>query len=292
MIPVADFNILSSTLQQIPLSKGTIKGLAISFEGVNNNGQTLTLANMGDIRLKRGAEVVWEFTLSRMYYHLAQRYPGATRFTSTDNSTAQVFLNIPMRVNKHDGNVARLDSNYTLEFSHASLATVLASGTVTVLYDHDMGTAKYIPQYKNFSIRALSGVVSPDDISQQNLAGILVDYSANHTRFRLIKDGNYLVDLTAQQMAFVMNSAQESQTYAAASASNPFWINLYRNASLIPVAGKDYMFGVVSTDTSVNGMFITLEFSDARLAITNQTLRNATAKAKQINPEGATAVTL
>lgn len=254
---------------QIALPQGWYKGIMLSIEGTNESGQAVTRANLGDIRLYRDGKRIWEITLEKLWYFVEQHQLGAQAFTSTTGGAVSISCFIPFSF-MGDNNVCRLGGNYTLEFSHADLAAVLATTTLTVLVQSGIGSEKYFPIYNNFSVRSLSQLTEPEKLPRNNLAYVVVDFSANHTHFRLKKDENYIYDMTDEESDFQTNLENPIVTYAATAATIPVVLNLYKDRSLVAVAGKnDVAFGVVSSDTNTTGITVEFELNAAKLAHSN-----------------------
>lgn len=254
---------------QIQLPQGWYKGIMLSIEGTNEASNAVTRANLGDLRLYRDGKRIWEITLEKLWYFVEQHQLGAQAFTSTSGSTVSISCFIPFSF-MNDNNVCRLGGNYTLEFSHADISSVLATTTLTVLVQSGIGSEKYFPIYNNFSIRSLTQLTEPEKLPRNNLAYVVVDFSANHTHFRLKKDDNYLYDLTDEESDFQTNLENPIVTYAATAATIPVILNLYKDRSLVGVAGKnDVAFGVVSSDTNTTGLTVEFELNAAKLAHSN-----------------------
>lgn len=268
---------------QLQLPQGWYKGIMLSIEGTNEAGQTLTRANLGDIRLYRDGKRIWEITIEKLWYFVDQHFQGVQQFSSAVGAGVAISIYIPFHFNG-DNNVCRLGGNYTLEFSHADLTAVLATTTLTVLVQSGIGSEKYFPLYNNFSIRSLSQLTEPEKLPRNNLAYVVVDYSANHTHFRLKKDENYLYDMTDEESDFQTNLENPIYTYAATAAAVPVVLNLYKDRSLVAVAGKnDVAFGVVSTDTNTTGLTVEFELNAAKLAHSNDIVGKV-ARNKAANP--------
>lgn len=280
---IHSFQFDNVTQYQIQLPPGWYKGLMLSFEGSNKAAQTATLANLGDIRLYRDGKRIWEITIEKLYYFVQQNFPGAQQFASAVGAAVACSVYIPLHFNG-DNNVCRLGGNYTLEFSHADLAAVLATTTCTVLAQPGIGAEKYFPLYNNFSIRSLSQLTEPEKFNRRNLAFVAVDYSANHTHFRLKKGENYIYDMTDEESDFVTNIETQVVTYAATAATIPVIMSLYKDRNLVQVAGQnDVAFGVVSSDTNTTGLTVEFELNAAKLAHSNDIV-NKVAREKAQTP--------
>lgn len=266
---IHSFQFDNVTQYQIQLPAGWYKGIMVSWEGTNKAGQTVTRANLGDIRLYRDGKRIWEITIEKLMYFVERLYPGAQAFTSTDNSTVNISMYIPFHLNG-DNNVVRLGSNYTLEFSHADLTAVLQTTNCTILQQAGLGSEKYFPIYNNFSIRSLSALTEPEKLNRNNLAAVVVDFSANHTHFRLKKGENYLYDLTDEESDMMVNFETPIITNAVTAATIPVIFNLYKDRLLAQVAGKnDVAFGAVSSDANTTGFTLEFELNAAKLAHSN-----------------------
>lgn len=269
---ISSFQFDNNTQYQVPLPAGWYRGILLSLEGTNESGQTFTRANFGDIRLYRDGKRIWEITAEKLWYFVEQNFLGAQQFSSTISSTVLMSLYIPFHFN--DGNVCRLGSNYTLEFSHADLTAVLATTTLTILAQPGLGQEKYFPIYQNFSIRALSQLTEPEKIQRTNLAYAVVDFSANHTHFRLKKGDNYIYDMSDEESDFQNALETPVSSYAATSSTVPVTMSLYKDKNLVQVAGKgDVALGVVSSDTNFTGFTVELELNPSRMAHSNDIVK-------------------
>lgn len=280
---VHSFQFDTVTQYQFQLPKGWYKGIMLSIEGTNEAGQTVTRANLGDIRLIRDGKRIWEITIEKLWYFVEQHYLGAQQFSSAAGGAVAISCFIPFSF-MGDNNVCRLGGNYTLEFSHADLTAVLATTNLTILVQPGLGQEKYFPIYNNFSIRSLTQLTEPEKIQRRNLAYVVVDFSANHTHFRLKKGENYLYDLTDEESDFQTNLENPIVTYAATAATIPVVFNLYKDRSLVAVAGdNDVAFGAVSSDTNTTGFTVEFEFNAAKMAHSNDIV-NKVAREKAKNP--------
>ena len=270
---ISSFQFDTVTQYQVPLPAGWYKGIMLSLEGSNEAGQTFTRANFGDIRLYRDGKRIWEISAEKLWYFVEQNYLGAQQFSSTISAAVLMSLYIPFHF-RNDNNVCRLGSNYVLEFSHADLNAVLGTTTLTVLAQTGLGQEKYFPLYNNFSIRALSQLTEPEKIARQNLAYVVVDFSANHTHFRLKKGANYIYDMTDEESDFQSALETPVASYAATAATIPISMSLYKDLNLVEVAGNgDCALGVVSTDTNFTGFTVEFELNASRMARSNDTVR-------------------
>lgn len=268
---------------QVALPAGWYKGIMLSIEGTNEAGQTLTRANLGDVRLYRDGKRIWEITLEKLWYFVEQHQLGSQAFTSTVASTVSIACYIPFSF-MNDNNVCRLGSNYTLEFSHADISAVLATTTLTVLVQPGIGQEKYFPIYNNFSIRSLTQLTEPEKMNRRNLAYVVVDFSANHTHFRLKKGDNYIYDMTDEESDFQTSLENPVASYAATAPTIPVVLNLYKDRSLVGVAGNnDVAFGAVSSDTNTTGLTVEFELNAAKMAHSNDIV-NKIAREKAANP--------
>lgn len=276
---IASFQFDNVTQYQVPLPPGWYRGIMLSVEGTNESGQTMTRANLGDIRLIRDGKRIWEITLEKLYYFVQQAFPGSQQFSSTISSTVNVSIYIPFHF--LDQNVVRLGGNYVLEFSHADISAVLATTTMTVLQQSGLGQEKYFPLYNNFSIRPLSALTEPERFNRKNLSHVIVDFSANNTHFRLKKGENYLYDCSDEELDFSTALETPVDSYAANSATVPHFLGLYKDRVLAAVAGaNDVAFGVVNTtDAAITGMTVELELNPAKMALSNEIVNNVARKA-------------
>lgn len=270
---ISSFQFDNVTQYQVPLPAGWYRGIMLSLEGTNESGQTFTRANFGDIRLYRDGKRIWEITAEKLWYFVQAQYPGAQQFSSSVGAAVAMSLYIPFHFNG-DNNVCRLGAEYTLEFSHADLTAVLATTTLTILAQTGLGQEKYFPIFQNFSIRALTNLTEPEKLQRTNLAYAVIDFSASHTHFRLKKGDNYVYDESDEESDFANAIEGEPETYAAASATNPVVLNLYKDRNLVEVAGKgDVALGVVSSDTNFTGFTVEFELNASRMARSNDTVK-------------------
>lgn len=270
---ISSFQFDNVTQYQVPLPAGWYRGILLSLEGTNESGQTFTRANFGDIRLYRDGKRIWEITAEKLWYFVEQNYLGAQQFSSTISSTVLMSLYIPFHFGQ-DNNVCRLGSEYTLEFSHADLTAVLATTTLTVLAQTGLGQEKYFPIYQNFSIRALTNLTEPEKLQRTNLAYAVIDFSSNHTHFRLKKGDNYVYDMSDEESDFANAIETPVASYAATSSTVPVTLSLYKDRNLVEVAGKgDVALGVVSSDTNFTGFTVEFELNASRMARSNDTVK-------------------
>lgn len=278
MIKFRSYNFLANNQQDIEIPQGIYKGVGLSFEFTNQAGQTLLPTNLGQMRLFYRGKKIWEATLDNIMGLVRRKFLGAQQLNSVAASAGQIMVYVPFHMN--DGNVAQIGGDdWYLQFIHADISTPVSAAQLTVMLQPGFGLQRYMPLYNDYNIRTLAAESKPERFIARNLAAVTALLSANHTNFRLDKDGNTIYDCTDEQADQVSAQEAVSDTFVAAVASsatviqNPWIFDLYKDKNLAEVWSKPdtvYGFGVVSTDASVSGLMVEFEPTPAQFELTAQ----------------------
>lgn len=270
------YNFLGNNQFDIEIPPGLYKAFGLSLEFTNQVGQTLTIANMGQLRLFYRGKRIWEVSLDNIAGLVRRKFLGAQRINSTAGNAGDVFVYVPLHFN--DGNVCAIGGDdWYFQFIHADLSTPVSAATLTVLLQNGFGLQRFMPIYNDYSIRTLASETKPERFIASNLAYVTAQVDANHTNFRLDKSGNTIYDVTDEQAEHQTNIEQTSDTYAVAAAGSataiqaPWVFDLYKDKNLAEVwssAQDSYGFGVVSTSASVNGMKVEFEPTPLNFQVT------------------------
>jgi hypothetical protein len=277
MIKYRTFDFDQNNQFQVPLMAGWYKGIGLAFEFTNLAAQSLSLANLGFLRLYRDGEKIWDFSLDRMFGFADRVLPGAQRFNSPVGAAGEILVYVPFHF--EDEHIVRIGERHWLEFQHGDITTVSTTVSTTILPQSGLGIQRYFPRYYDYNIRSLSAETVPEEFVRRNLAFVTVVPTANITVLKLLKDGNTLYDLTDEQLDFQTNLESISKTFVAGTTPATSWIlNLYKEKRLSEIWGKSYAFGCVSTDASITGMTVELDAADAAQEITARTLGSIVAR--------------
>lgn len=292
MLKYRTYNFLGNNQFDIELPAGLYKGLGLSFEFTNQAGQTLTPANLGQIRLFYRSKRIWEATIDNIMGLVRRKFPGAQRLNSVAGAAGDIFAYVPLHFG--DGNICAIGGDdWYLQFIHADLATPVSACQLTLMPQPGFGFQRYMPIYNDFNIRTLTAESRPERFIKTNLAYVTVNVSANHTNIRLDKDGNPIYDMTDEQAEHVTNIESSPETFAVAAASSatviqlPWVLDLYKERNLAQVWSKPdgtYGLGVVSTDASVTGLAVEFEPTPLNFEVTAQRVAS---RLQKVEPSAA-----
>lgn len=273
---------------QVPLPAGNYRGIGLSWEFTNLAGQSLTLAELGFVRLYApDGGKLWDVTLERLYGYVRRKLSGIQRTSTPAGAAGEHFIYIPFHTNG-DGNIVRLGDGYVMEFQHNDITGDTTTANLTLMLQSGLGVQRYFPLYNDFNIRSLSAEVTPEAYPRKNIAAVAVVPTANITVLKFEKDGNLIYDVTDEQADHVVNIEQSAETFlAGADAQSPWVFDFYKDKNLTEVLGTQYKFGAVSTDATITGLDVQFVLSDAALDATAQVLnmvksRNARSQAERI----------
>lgn len=279
LIKSFDFKANNNFPFQMPNIK--TRGLLFHFNGVTSGATAVTRANLGRVQLLRnGKEANSEVTVEHIDA-MRLLYPrdeiGTPQFSSAGGAATGFSISayLPFHAPGDKEQVDEFSQEAIVKLIHDDLTSILTSANLDIYAIPGLGVKKYELNHVDFSVPTDSGLVKPKQLAgARNLIALGIDYSANHTNFRVSKDGNIIYDLSATDLNSLSSPADiirahelvlpaDSFVEAGAGGNNfdPYIFRLDRQG-LEPAMGDDYGLSVVSTSGTASGFQLTVTMRD------------------------------
>lgn len=249
------------------LPEAIIKGLFIRFNGVAAAGVTVTVAQLGQVRVNyRGADIInVPFSFIQNFDNL---HFGTVEFASAVGAafTASGYVPFHAYWDNQNGLANRLEDKGFIELRFPALtAAVIASGTVEIYYVPATGIAGYIPMLMQQNIQAGGAGQVVDRLQQFNISEVYFDFNAAITNILIYKDGKSMVSAT--QAVLQAKSNMDNQVETAITLIE---VDLNPNKILTNALGNLLELNLTATGaTTYNTYYMAVVFSESQRGFAN-----------------------
>lgn len=279
------FNFKENNNYPFVLPRFKTRGLLFYVEGVTSGATAVDREDLGRVQILRdGKNVDTEITFEhidalRLLY--SRQEIGAPAFSSPGGAAAGFAISayLPLHL---PGDALQVDEfeNAVVKVIHDDKTSILTSANMHVLAIPGLGVKSYELNHNDFSMPCDSALVTPKHLpGVRNLAAMLVDYSANHTNFRLNKDGRIVYDIDATDTNSLYSPADvvralelELPSDAFAEASSNFLPYVFRfdKQGMPSLLGDNFAVSVKSSDATFSGSLVTVAPRDVTAQVSGQ----------------------
>lgn len=279
LIKSFDFKANNNYPFQMPSVK--TRGLIFFFNGLTSGATAVTRANLGRLQiLRNGKEINSEISFerldaARLLYSRSEI--GTPHFSSAGGAGIGFSIAVykPFFVPGDREQVDEFDQSAVVKVIHDDLTSILTSANCDVYAVPGLGVKKYEMNMNDFSIPTDSGLVKPRQLAGvRNLFAVGIDYSANHTNFRLTKDDGLIYDLSLTDLNSLsspgdvvraLETVLPADSYVEAGAGgNNFDPYLFRldKQGIESANGDNYGVSVVSTSQTASGFLASVTYRE------------------------------
>jgi hypothetical protein len=242
----SDSLLTTSTNKQ--LIEGTIKGLWIRYTGTNQTGQTLTVANLGTVRVNvRGTDIV-NVPVSFLS-NMNNLFWGAAEASSTISAAFAFTVYVPFHApwDSQNGIFVQIEDNPYIQLNYSGVTgTIIASGTVEVYAVLANQVARYIPLWNQQNVQVGGAGRATQRLQNFNISSLFIETNAQLTTVLVNKDNKSVI--SANQNVLLAKSNLENEVETSITTYevclNPFRRIEEAVASLIEV---DFTLGATTT---------------------------------------------
>jgi len=244
----------------IELKSGQFSAFFLHMIGVNNAGETLTLANFANLRINRNGQdfVNCDMELLHQYADLKK---GLAEFDSTVALAFTVGFEIPASIGRKGEfpNIIQISDDdrcfMHIDFGTTTVDTVVLSGDCQIYGIPASGVEKYLPQLIQDQIVFGGAGSEKKKAAISNLHSILAfpDTAANFAKLQIEKDGQIIQDADYPAIASYTNLNNEKEATALVVAETLLAKGL-RHDELF--TEDVYIYPTVSGAVTLNLLFV------------------------------------